>query len=78
MWVEIQHSTKAVEVNVDDKDSLDWQWDHLKEFGELAGSQKPKIFDLFPRIYVPDDATVVHPGVVLWEDQETVFAADRL
>lgn len=77
MWVEIQHSKKAVEVSVDDKDSPDWQWEYLKEFGELAESQKPKMFNLFPRFYAPDDDTVVHSGVVLWEDQETVIAADR-
>jgi hypothetical protein len=51
MWTETQHNKKAVEVNVEDGDFPEWQWEYLKEFSELTGTQKLDMLNLFPRIY---------------------------
>jgi hypothetical protein len=39
MWTETQHNKKAIEVNVEDGDFPEWQWEYLKEFSELTGTQ---------------------------------------
>lgn len=74
---EIQRSKKTVEVSIEDGDLTEWAWGSLKDFGESAGPQTLGMWNLFPRIYVPEDDKVVYPGFVLWADQETPRAADQ-
>ena len=78
--LEMQRSKKMVKVSVEDGDLMGHSDEYLGIFGELVpptGPPKFEVLSLFPRIWVPEDDTIVHEGVVLWPDQEIVVVADQ-
>jgi hypothetical protein len=59
-------------------------WDKMEEFGNtmgpgeaVLGRPKFRMLNLFPRIYVPELAYIIHKGIVLLPWQEVVLDAER-
>ena len=73
LWMKAQKSYKMVIAVAESPENDDERWDSLEEFGPLQqlpeGHPPGASITLLPRIFVPDDH-IVHPGIVLWPNQQ--------
>ena len=84
VWKVAQHSKKLVEASMTDEDFDDWPWSYLEEFTSAVVQTKEQpvpqhvdMLSLFPRIFIPEDDCIVHSGVILWPNQNTLIAAEQ-
>ncbi|MCJ1434813.1 hypothetical protein MMC27_004183 [Xylographa pallens] len=84
VWKVAQHSKKLVEASLTDEDFDDWPWSCLEEFtsGVVPAKEQPvphhiDVLSLFPRVFIPENSVIVHPGVILWPNQNTIMAAEQ-
>lgn len=80
LWLEMQHSKKEIEAQIEEPLEYEYDWAYLEAFGKITQQQQipqSEALYLFPRLHVSGDETVVHQGYVLWHDQAEVISAQQ-